>query len=360
VAAVRAAILQLYFCNILTRYGRYSGLMLCGSCFGTVTWAARMMNLVYGYNGNSDLTDIVRSLSLFIFAHRWRAVLTVTYAIEFLCLSSALLMVLDRLSNFAAPQGGVMLKRWVLGGRILMAVVMLGNTVGLAGNIVSATHYQRSADALDEAISYFIANNIPEFRASNVLSQQEVERAASVSSWQAFCEVAVLLLIIAAFVAAGVLSARRISSRLLEVNDSSPAAVVGRTLRLRIVATTGFVFVAFLLRSVFSTMYAVAYQLQDLANRCPGINSPCTTTCHNVFTHIQQWLIHTPEFQLTIVLLSSPVALLVALWGMTNTAALLQRQTLQAESQSQRHTSSVSRSVQSHSGSVQPHSASAA
>ena len=63
-------------------------------------------------------------------------------------------------------------------------------------------------------------------------------------------------------------------------------------------------------------MFAVAYQLQDLANRCPGVSTPCTTTCHNVFTHIQQCLIHTPEFQLTIVLISSPVALLVALWGM--------------------------------------------
>ena len=69
-------------------------------------------------------------------------------------------------------------------------------------------------------------------------------------------------------------------------------------------------------------MFAVAYQLQDLAHRCPGVSTPCTTTCHNVFTHIQQWLIHTPEFQLTIVLISSPVALLVALWGMTGKLSL--------------------------------------
>jgi hypothetical protein len=74
-------------------------------------------------------------------------------------------------------------------------------------------------------------------------------------------------------------------------------------------------------------MFAVAYQLQDLANRCPGVSTPCTTTCHNVFTHIQQWLIHTPEFQLTIVLISSPVALLIALWGMKKCVSNLHTRT---------------------------------
>ena len=34
------------------------------------------------------------------------------------------------------------------------------------------------------------------------------------------------------------------------------------------------------------------------------------------------WMALTPEFQLLIVLVSSPVALLVALWGMTSNATL--------------------------------------
>ncbi len=42
------------------------------------------------------------------------------------------------------------------------------------------------------------------------------------------------------------------------------------------------------------------------------------------FTHINQWAARTPEFQVTIVLVSSPLTLLVALWGMTS------RQTLHA------------------------------
>ena len=37
---------------------------------------------------------------------------------------------------------------------------------------------------------------------------------------------------------------------------------------------------------------------------------------------ITQWMAYTPEFQLMIVLVSSPLALLVALWGMTPKATL--------------------------------------
>ena len=41
---------------------------------------------------------------------------------------------------------------------------------------------------------------------------------------------------------------------------------------------------------------------------------------------MQTWLFYTPEFQLTVELISSPLALLVALWGMTTERALQQMQ----------------------------------
>ena len=37
-----------------------------------------------------------------------------------------------------------------------------------------------------------------------------------------------------------------------------------------------------------------------------------------MFTLVARWMFFTPEFQLTIVLISSPLALIVALWGMTD------------------------------------------
>ena len=48
----------------------------------------------------------------------------------------------------------------------------------------------------------------------------------------------------------------------------------------------------------------------------------CDPSCFNVFTHIAQWSANTPEFQVTVVLVSSPLTLLVALWGMTSRQAL--------------------------------------
>ena len=48
----------------------------------------------------------------------------------------------------------------------------------------------------------------------------------------------------------------------------------------------------------------------------------CDVSCYNVFTHMFYWMYYTPEFQVTIVLVSSPLTLLVALWGMTSKQTL--------------------------------------
>ena len=83
--------------------------------------------------------------------------------------------------------------------------------------------------------------------------------------------------------------------------------------------TAAFVFVTFLLRAVFSTMNALSNALQTNGADCPN---NCDIPCNNVWTVIQFWLQYTPEFQLTVVLISSPLALIVALWGMTNKRTL--------------------------------------
>ena len=83
--------------------------------------------------------------------------------------------------------------------------------------------------------------------------------------------------------------------------------------------TAAFVFVTFLLRAVFSTMNALSNALQNFDANCP---TDCGIPCNNVWTLVQSWLQYTPEFQLTVVLISSPFALLFALWGMTDKRTL--------------------------------------
>ena len=70
-------------------YGWFSGLMLCGSCFGAVAWGARMQSLVLGFNVNNNPSSTLtnaQQASIFAQVERWVAAFVVVYAMEFLCL----------------------------------------------------------------------------------------------------------------------------------------------------------------------------------------------------------------------------------------------------------------------------------
>jgi hypothetical protein len=307
-------------------YGRFCSLMLCGSCFGAVTWTARMMqfeNSINAQDANSR-RDFVQQWSFAALSYSWAAVYLVTYAIEFLCLSAAKLMVLDRMSVYAAGQDEGSRKRWAAAARAVMAAVVLGNAVGLAANIAAAVTLQRAAETISTASALFAANSTQLAIESVSLSQTEIALAVSIAAVQSWCEVMVLLLIVVAFIAAGLACARRIILYTREVayNGDLDASVAvldgGKQQRLQHLGTTAFVFVAFVLRSAQSTMFSVARQLQNGGRECPGVTNRCDPSCYNEFTHITQWAAYTPEFPVTIVLISSPVALLVALWGVTS------------------------------------------
>jgi len=138
---------------------------------------------------------------------------------------------------------------------------------------------------------------------------------------QQFSEVAVLLIVILAFAVVGIAGARRVNSALRNMNDEDGAA--GRQLRRQIVGTTAFVFVTFLLRAVFTIMLALARALQISDAACAATaNGLCDSTCLNNWRLMEIWIVLTPEFQSMIILISSPFAMIVALWGMTSKRAL--------------------------------------
>ena len=277
--------------DLLRMYGWFSGLMACGSCIGAVSWAARMIHLVNIFKANATTNNQAQRLWLFALAYRWNSAFLVTYAIEFLFLTSAKLMVLDRLSVFSAPEDAGMQKRWGLAGRVVMAAVVLGNAVGLAANAAAAVQYHKAAEAMGTASVYYAANNTKDGEIFRTNGRKQVELARSVASVQSFSEVVVLLLIIVAFAVVGVLCIRILRSRLkpigVDAGYDAFMATVRRTLRLQMLGTTAVIFVTFSLRAVFSTMNAVSFQLQDFANNlCPG-NKLCDA-CFNVYTHISQ------------------------------------------------------------------------
>jgi hypothetical protein len=110
----------------------------------------------------------------------------------------------------------------------------------------------------------------------------------------------------------------KVQSEPVDAGYDAFMATAGRTLRRHMLGTTACIFVTFLLRSVFSTMFAVAFQLRDVDKSCSGMIRFCDALCTNVYTHISRRMLYAPNFQLVIVLISSPLALLVALWGMTS------------------------------------------
>ena len=130
-----------------------------------------------------------------------------------------------------------------------------------------------------------------------------------------------LLAIIATFVFVGVACARRVRSLLNNTNTEGQHVLIAaltKKLNSKIVGTTVFIFATLLLRSTYSTMYAIANQLQDQNKPCSAPLTPlkfCNATCYNTYTQAQVWLDRTPPFQAAAVLLSSPLALLVARWG---------------------------------------------
>ena len=78
-------------------YGWFSGLMCVGSVFGAVAWAAEMQYLIFQFLFNASGGGLTpQAQSLIAQAQYWAAAFYVTYAIEFLCLSVAKLLVLHR------------------------------------------------------------------------------------------------------------------------------------------------------------------------------------------------------------------------------------------------------------------------
>ena len=321
-------------------YGWFTALMLCGSCVGAVSWSARMVLLVNGFRANDLLiarngAEVLPQVYSFrAISSSWGAAYQVTYATEFLFLSAAQLMVLDRMSDFVTSQGDGTRKWWAAGGRAVMAAVGLCNAVGLAASVAAAVYSQKSADDWSAASMLYASNNTRNDAITYISSgRSNFQLSMNISSVRSFCEVAVLLLIVLVFVVVGVACIRRFSSALTLLDTAlidpasqhrtrpkavNEALVLGKRLRREVVVTTAFVFVAFLLRSVVSTLLAVASQSQDSAKTCPGVVYLCDALCYNVYTHITLWNGYTPEFETMVVMISSPLMLLVALWAMTS------------------------------------------
>jgi hypothetical protein len=244
------------------------------------------------------------------------------------------------MTEFVSSLGGGSEKLWLLASKTVLAAVVLTCVAGLGVIVAAAVHAHEASQFYKEASDFLAANDLDSFAKSNKLAGEKGQLFLSTESVLLYCHAAVLLLIVAAFLVTGALSVRRMNSMLSGAAASSATSATGRSVRVQILATTTFVFLTFLLRCIDATLYAVASGLNDVGNACPNFESYCDPKCYNTYTHIVQWIAFTPEYSPIIALVSAPITLLVALWGMTSKFAFHQ-----LTKSDQEETTAISRSM---------------
>jgi hypothetical protein len=259
---------------------------------------------------------------------------TVMEELEFFFLCAAKLLVLDRLKHVAVPKSKTSSRGWVVGARIVMGCFVAGNAVGLGGSIAAAVYANQVTRFAYQAAAAVIANDTS--NSQQLLQFYEnlrsaLTRTSRAYSVYAFSEVAVLMFIVASFVVVGTLCASRMRSALDHMDHDAGAANTQQLrhefmkVRKQIFGTVITVFLTFVLRAVYQTMFGLGLTLQNELSdfgRCGGYAGFCDSACYNVFSLMKQWDLYTPEFHTLVILISSPLTMLLTLWAMTTERAL--------------------------------------
>jgi hypothetical protein len=95
----------------------------------------------------------------------------------------------------------------------------------------------------------------------------------------------------------------------------------GHQLQHKVAITFVWIFFTFLTRAAFIVFYGIVMSSQDFDNNCSLDNC---NPCKNKYAHMNFWILYTPALQHTIMLIASPLALIVALWGMSDVRAIEQ------------------------------------
>jgi hypothetical protein len=218
-----------------------------------------------------------------------------------------------------------------------------------------------------EAVVAWAANDTVAGKSIYADGKAMMSKAVRTAGIDRFCEMVVLLMVVLAFCIVGFRSLRVVSSALrmlltaeknmsrtmqplntghvtadrsvstlqsARASDAQQAHLYDRSLKLiaeasrkgrqlhqKVVFTFLFVFLTCLLRSAFQLFYGLVQDGSRHGNPCAA--SPCDP-CQNQWTIISFWILYTPALQNIVILIASPLALLVALWGMSNVGEIEQ------------------------------------
>jgi hypothetical protein len=251
------------------------------------------------------------------------------YPVAFSCLVVSKLLVIDRMMDFSKLKGHSSSSKWIFLGRLLVGFVIVCNVTSFAVSVAASVKWSTVAD-----YGSFSKN------ASAPLgkSLQDIINGMNVGAAHYGVEAVVLLLVVVAVFITGLASARRIRAALgstansqrqslvsvqatagSAARQSAPArkrssSVTGQKLMRQIMATSAAIFLSFLIRAVYATMFLLAGLLSD-------IPADAEVRCvHNLnsFSYLLILLLYHPAAFFVIAFICQPVVLLVSLWGMTS------------------------------------------
>jgi hypothetical protein len=277
---------------------------------------------------------------------RFAAVHFVFFSLELGLVIAAQLLVLHRMQQFSF---GRMLRTgsWATVNRVFFVAVIVVNLIGVGSTWAAAAYLGDSVNFSIRAVKAYADAHDDVAEAYRLQAKASESKGAFVLGVQRWCEVCVLLAIVMAFTVVGLASHRIIAAALRtllraqnrmrslpiaaapqsagtqsrDIDLLAHASTKGRMLQRKIVCTFFFLFMALLVRSVFSVMYALALALNEISNTCSP--SECNP-CKNVYSHILSWILYTPQFQQGTMIIASPLAQLVALWGMSGVRSIEQ------------------------------------
>ena len=298
------------------RYGIFTGATCFGCFISLVCWASQLAGYItalpLGIGGLSDRTP--EFWFVFASANRIFAAHYALYPVEVLLLTAVKVLALDRMIDFVESQfSDAMRLRLRRAKVVVMLTIVFGNLIGVAAGL-AAVAFQETRAALESEIARAYEGNnsstpLASAVSSSVISSLKAANAATgtAGSVQEFSEAAVLIFIVASFALTGAFCLRRFANV-----ASSPAS---RYLRLQIVSTVLYVFVTFLLRAIFLVVFAIG-------NAAPSSCSDTCGDCQSSAYLIGRYLANTPELRYAVEIISSPLSLLLMLWGMTSRKAL--------------------------------------
>jgi hypothetical protein len=166
-------------------------------------------------------------------------------------------------------------------------------------------------------------------------ASEALSRGLTFAGYGSICEGCSLFIMLVSFVVAGALCIRRFYSG--ATNNSTEAGRRVIKVRRQIIGTVSTVFLTFLIRAVYAAALAASRQGGNVISTTFSVGkdaffSKCNSNkndvllvcgpCQGLGLIVQMWLYLCPAFPFTVFLLSSPVTILVVLWGMTTDSAL--------------------------------------